>query len=107
MGHEWETSVNGRRNGTIGCPVCYKLKKKGSDFVSKPLEAGYADDIPQIIAGGVVMEEPAYRSLNMEKIMSKKSILLSTEEALKDVIPIEWDTDVLIGNKQVILVEKK
>jgi len=53
------------------------------------------------------MEEPAYRSLNMEKIRSKKSVFLSTEEALKDVVPIEWDEDVLNGNKQVILVEKK
>ena len=81
--------------------------QKGSGFVPKPLEAGYNDDIPQIISGGVVMEEPAYRSLNMEKIRNKKSAFLSTEEALKDVVPIEWDEDVLNGNKQVILVEKK
>ena len=80
---------------------------EGSDFVPKPLEVGYTDDIPQIFAGGVVMEEPAYRSLNMEKIRSKKSVFLSTEEALKDVIPIVWDEDVLNENKQVILVEKK
>ena len=53
------------------------------------------------------MEKTYHRSLNMEKIRSKKSVILSTEEALKDVIPIEWDADVSDGNKQVILVEKK
>ena len=73
----------------------------------EPLEIGYTDDILQMITGGAVMEEPAYRSLNMEKIRSKKSVLLSTEEVLKDVIPIEWDADVLNGDKQMILVEKK
>jgi len=75
--------------------------------VPEPLEIGYTDDILQMITGGAVMEEPAYRSLNMEKIRSKKSVLLSTEEVLKDVIPIEWDADVLNGDKQMILVEKK
>jgi len=38
--------------------------------------------------------------------MDKKSVLVSTNEALKDVTLIEWDADVLNGNKQVILVEK-
>ena len=52
------------------------------------------------------MEKPTYRSLRIEKIRSKKSIILSTNEALKDVTPIEWDADVLNGNKKVILVEK-
>ena len=73
----------------------------------KPLEVGYTDDIPQIFAGGVVMEKTNRRPLNMEKIKNKKNVALSTEKALKDVVPIEWDADVLNGNKQVILVEKK
>ena len=42
-----------------------------------PHEIGYNDDISQTIAGGIVTEEPAYRTLNMEKIKSKKSIFLS------------------------------
>ena len=70
----------------------------------KPLEVGYTDDIPQIITGGVVIEELTRRSLNMEKIRSKQSVFLSTEEALKDVIRIEWDENVLNGNKRVVLV---
>ena len=73
----------------------------------KPLKFGYTDDRFQMITGGVFMEKPTYGSLDMDKIRSKKSILLSTKEALKDVIPIEWDADVLTSNKQVILVEKK
>jgi len=75
--------------------------------VPKPFEVGYTDDIPQIFAGGVVMEKLTYNPLDLGKIKGKKSILASTEEALNDVTPIEWDADVLNGNKQVILVEKK
>ena len=81
--------------------------KKGSDFVPRPLEVGYTDDIPKIFVGGVVMEKPAYKPLDLGKIKDKKSVLVSTEEALKDVTPIEWDADVLNGNKQVILAPKK
>ena len=73
----------------------------------KSLEVGYTDDIPQIFAGGVVMEKPTYKPLDLGKIKDKKGILVSTEEALKDVTSIEWDEDVLNGSKQVILVEKK
>ena len=53
------------------------------------------------------MEKPTYKPLDLGKIKDKKSVLVSTEEALKDVTPIEWATDVLNGNKQAILVEKK
>ena len=59
-----------------------------------------------MIAGGAIMEESTYRPLDMKKIQNKESVLISAEEALKDIIPIEWDEDVLNGNKQVILVEK-
>ena len=41
----------------------------------------------------------------MEGIKHKKSVLISTKEALEDVIPIEWETDVLNGKKQVMLVK--
>ena len=80
---------------------------KGSDFVPKLLEVGYTNDIPQIFAGGVVMEKPTYKTLDLGRLMDKKSVLVSTAKALKDVTPIEWDAAVLGGNKQVILVEKK
>ena len=81
--------------------------QKESDFVPRSLEAGYTDDMPQIIAGGVVMEKPTYKPLDLGRIKDKNSVLVSTEEALKDVTPIEWDEDVLNGNKRVVLVPKK
>jgi len=34
---------------------------EGSDFVSKPLEVGYTDTMPQIFARGVVMEKSTYK----------------------------------------------
>ena len=52
------------------------------------------------------MDALAYKSLDMAKIKDKKSVFLSTEEALEDVVPIEWDAEVLNGNKRVVLVEK-
>jgi len=52
------------------------------------------------------MEKSTCRPLNMEKIKNKKIVFLSTNEALKGVILIEWDADVLNGNKQAILVER-
>ena len=53
------------------------------------------------------MEKPAYKPLDIRKIKDKKSVLVSTEEALKDVIPIVWDAEVVNGNKHVVLVDKK
>jgi len=53
------------------------------------------------------MEAPVYKSLDLKKIDSKKSVFISTEEALKDIIKIDWDEDVLKGNKQVVLIDKK
>ena len=41
------------------------FKQKGSDFVPKPLEVGYTDDIPKIFAGDVVMEKPTYKPLDL------------------------------------------
>ena len=47
-----------------------------------------------------------YKPLNLKNLQNKKRLTVSTEEALKDVIPIEWDNDVINGNKEVLLVEK-
>lgn len=43
------------------------------------------------------------RKLDMEKIAQKKSIIVSTKEALKDVTPIKWSTDILMGQKKINL----
>jgi len=82
------------------------VNAKGCYYVPKPLEIGYTDDIPQIIAEGVVVEKPTYKSLDWGRINDKKNVLVSTEEALKDAIPIEWDADALNRNKRVVLVEQ-
>jgi len=42
----------------------------------------------------------------MTKIKEKKHVYVSAEEALKDVAPIEWDAEVVNGNKRVLLVNK-
>ena len=52
------------------------------------------------------MEESTCRLLDMKKIQNKERVLISAEEALIDVIPIEWNEDVLNGYKQLILIEK-
>jgi len=59
-----------------------------------------------MIAGGTIMEESTCRLLDMKKIQNKERVLISAEEALIDVIPIEWNEDVLNGYKQLILIEK-
>lgn len=43
-----------------------------------------------------------YKSLDLNKLKSKKSTIISSEEALKDIIPIDWsineDTNVYCTN---------
>lgn len=46
-----------------------------------------------------------FKKLDLNKIASKKSIIVSTKDALKDVTPINWSDAVLSGKKKVI-VEK-
>ncbi|MCL2223843.1 MAG: hypothetical protein FWB96_02620 [Defluviitaleaceae bacterium] len=52
------------------------------------------------------MEKPTYVPIDMEKIKNKKCTFISSEEALKDVIPIEWSDEVANGDKRVLLVSK-
>ena len=53
------------------------------------------------------MDKITYKPLNMEIIRNKKHVFITAEKALEDVIPIEWDEEVINGNKRVLLVEKK
>ncbi|MCL2528633.1 MAG: hypothetical protein FWE42_09480 [Defluviitaleaceae bacterium] len=57
-------------------------------------------------SGGMVMDEIAYKPLDLKKLHGKKHVTVSSEEALKDVIPIEWDDDVVSGNKKVLLTNE-
>ena len=41
--------------------------------------------------------------LNMDKLNKRIKGTISTEEAIKDVIPIKWPDEVLSGQKQVII----
>ncbi|AGY77974.1 hypothetical protein [Clostridium autoethanogenum] len=43
------------------------------------------------------------RSLDSNKLKNRKFISISSKEALKEVIPIDWSEDVLTGKKKVIV----
>lgn len=44
------------------------------------------------------------KKLEFEKIhKEKKSTIISSEEALKDVIPIVWNDDIINGKEKVII----
>ena len=57
-------------------------------------------------SGGVLMGKSAYNPLDMKKIKFSNNILVHTEKALKDVIPIERNVEVVNGNKRVVLINK-
>lgn len=44
-----------------------------------------------------------YKTLDLDKLRTKKSTIVSTEEALKDIVPINWSKDVLSGEKKVLI----
>lgn len=48
-----------------------------------------------------------YRILYMSKLKSRKKNTMSTEESLKDIIPINWNDEVLNGKKKVIIRKQK
>ena len=68
---------------------------------------GFANSMIKSQRNAAANEQSVYRPLNMGKIRSKKSTFVSSEEALKEVNPIDWDESVLSGSKRVLLVEKK
>lgn len=48
------------------------------------------------------------KGLDINKLLqTKKFEVISSEKALKDVIPIDWSEDVLSGKKKVILTKPK
>lgn len=44
-----------------------------------------------------------YKTLDISKLKFREHSIISTEEALKDVTPIDWPDDVLNGDKKVII----
>lgn len=61
----------------------------------------------EITKGADGMNNTAYAILDMDLIRSKKTKYISSEEALKDVVPIEWTDEVLSGKKKVELTLEK
>ena len=46
-----------------------------------------------------------YNTLDLCALMGKKSKIVSSEEALKNTKPIEWDDDVIQGKKKVLVTK--
>ncbi|MFR0074247.1 MAG: hypothetical protein ACLRVD_07760 [Blautia caecimuris] len=44
-----------------------------------------------------------YKKLNRKKISNKKINIISSDEALKNIIPIEWSDSVQSGQKKVTI----
>jgi len=55
----------------------------------------------------LAIDNKEYRHLDITKLRSKKSIVISSEESLKDIVPIDWSDEVLSGEKKVIITGKK
>ena len=53
---------------------------------------------------GVIVDNTNYKPIDTNILNEKESIVVSSECALKDVIPINWDDKVVSGEKKVILV---
>ena len=52
------------------------------------------------------MESTNYKYFDIDLLQEKESVIVSSEYALKDVIPIKWSNDVISGNKKVLLIAK-
>ncbi|MDD2402171.1 MAG: hypothetical protein PHD60_08240 [Clostridia bacterium] len=53
--------------------------------------------------GGNAMMHKKFKSLDLGKLNSKKSTIVSSEKALEDIYPINWSKNVLSGKKKVIV----
>lgn len=51
--------------------------------------------------GGVNMNK--LKSFNLNILQNKKTTIVSTQDSLKDVAPINWSEEVLSGKKKVLL----
>jgi len=49
---------------------------------------------------------PAGQGLDLSALKNRRIATISSEEALKDVIPIDWGEDVLSGKVKVLLIDK-
>jgi len=58
---------------------------------------------------GLVMDAAVqeYGCLDLSKLRTRISKIISTEESLQDVTPINWSEDVLSGEKKVYITKIK
>lgn len=52
------------------------------------------------------MKKKNFKPLDLSILDTKKSTIISSKDALKDVTPINWSKDALSGKKKII-VDKK
>ncbi|EPY2277945.1 hypothetical protein ACXAT3_002697 [Clostridium sporogenes] len=45
------------------------------------------------------------RSLNINKLATKKTTTISSKEALKDIIPFKWSKEVVNGTKKIKVIK--
>lgn len=48
-----------------------------------------------------------YATLNLNLLKSKKSKIISSQEALAAVTPIDWDNEVLAGKRKIVIGKKQ
>lgn len=48
-----------------------------------------------------------YKKVNIDKLKSRITKTISTNEALKDVEPMVWAEEVMSGNEKVIISKRK
>ena len=46
-----------------------------------------------------------YRKLDLSKLKNRKRTTVSSNDALKDITPINWSKDVLTGKDKVIILK--
>lgn len=44
-----------------------------------------------------------YNTLDLQAVLSKKSKIVSSEEALREVVPVSWSDDVMQSQKKVVV----
>ena len=58
----------------------------------------------EIKAGTTETGSVSYRPLDINDLQEKESVVVSSEHALKDVVPIKWGNGVVSGREKVLLV---
>ncbi len=48
-----------------------------------------------------------YAALDLQKLLQKNSKIISSQDALKDIKPIEWGKDILKSKKKITITPKK